>query len=103
MSGTSYQEIKSLNPELRRNYVPMNVKSYRLMIPKGAMEKFVLNYDELPSSKKVIWQRYRIKRGDSIWCIARKFNTSQKAIVYANSLKNPNRNQTWKVSYDTCA
>ena len=90
-AGTSYQEIKSLNPELRRNYVPMNVKSYRLMIPKGAMEKFVLNYDELPSSKKVIWQRYRIKRGDSIWCIARKFNTSQKAIVYANSLKNPNR------------
>jgi len=89
--GASYDEIKVLNPELRRWCTPPNYPAYRLKIPKGTQTTFLKNYALVPASEKITWQRHKIQRGETLSGIARHYGTSVSAIKEANSLRSSNR------------
>ncbi len=88
---SSVDEIKALNPELRRWCTPPNHKGYGLKIPSGTRDTFLANYALVPESEKVSWQRHKIQRGETLSKIARSYGTSVRAITDANSLRSSHR------------
>ena len=88
---TTYKRIKELNPELSRWCTPPRIKRYALRIPAGKKEIFEAHYSRLSAKKRVVWNRHRVKRGETLSQIAEKYHTSVWAIVDANSLKSRHR------------
>ncbi len=83
--------FKSLNPELRHR-VTLKDK-YPLKIPVGAEETVRAGLDGLPA-----WQLpddayliHRVRRGETLSTIARKYNSSVTRIVNANGMRNRHR------------
>ncbi len=88
-SNTTFDTLKMLNPELVRSCTPPKVKKYPLRVPKGRGKLFVENYRKVPESEKIAWARHKVRKGESLWTIARRYNTSVQALIDANSIKRP--------------
>jgi len=88
LCGTSVGEIRKLNPHLRRLATPVKVKNFKLNIPKGKKDNFLAKFNKLPPSKRVIFRYHRIKKGETLSQIARKYSTSVSAICRANKIRN---------------
>ncbi len=84
--GSSVKELKAYNPELLRQFTPPKIKEYSLRIPKGSKAKFRAAYDKMPSSKQTSWVKHKIRKGETVSTIARKYGVSQYAIFSANNL-----------------
>jgi len=84
--GCTVDDIKELNPELLRRFTPPNIKKYKLRVPKGTKARFYAAYEKMPSSKETSFVRHKIRRGESVSTIARKYGVSQYAIFEANNL-----------------
>jgi len=85
-------ELAALNSELRFKVTPD--KEYDLKIPRGTAERFALVVNQIPKSKlpgSARYVRHRIKRGESLSTIARKYRSSVRAIVRANHLTSRHR------------
>lgn len=82
--------IKSLNPELRRNATPKS--AYSLKIPVGKGEILMTKLSELPVyvAETTYDGYHRVRSGDTLSGIAKKYGTSVRAIMNANNLTNPN-------------
>jgi len=83
--------LSSLNPELRYKMTPAS--EYSLKIPSGTGRKILAAVEKLPSASKpggAEFVRHRIRRGESLSEIARKYGTSVFAIQRANYLSNKN-------------
>lgn len=87
-AGTTYSELKSLNPELRRWCTPPIFSKYELKIPRGSSERFWAQYDKLPQNERsrMVW--HRIKYGETLSSIARRYGSSVKSIMRANGMSN---------------
>lgn len=91
MAGITYEELKDLNPELRKGMTPPNYSGYKLKIPYGFTYTFLANYKKnIEADGRVAWQRHRVNRGETLFIIARKHDVSVDAIVSLNKLKNQN-------------
>jgi len=86
LADTSSEEIALLNPGFNR-WATDPEGPHRLLIPVDNADDFRDKLADLPAEQRVRWNRYRIKRGDSLSTIAARFNTSTKAIRTANKLK----------------
>ncbi len=102
VTGISYQELKVLNPELRRDATPPDDPEYRLKVPVGTREKVEQMLDRAPTHKfpplpvpvkgrhlknepdSGHW--YRVRVGDSLEKIAKRFNISVKTLKSNNKL-----------------
>ncbi len=83
----SYDDLAALNCELRFKTTPD--KEYDLKIPVGLAERFALAANDIPTSKIPGSARYvnhRIRNGEALSTIARKYHISVQAIVRANRL-----------------
>ena len=87
--GISYQELKELNPELKRWCTPPGVKDYRLQVPFGRSEQVLSLYAQLPKNQRARYYRHQIKSGDTLQGLARKYRIRVDDIVAMNSIKNP--------------
>ena len=104
--------IKKLNPELKRNYTPRYFAgSYKLRLPKA---KYAYNLDELvaptvatnqitrfgrPESRKELNRRtaatstpskpkfHRVKRGETLMSISRKYEVAPRSLASINNFK----------------
>ncbi len=92
--GISTDTLVMLNPELRHQITPD--RPYELKIPQGLGQQYAQVADQIKESRppappererktKVV--KYKVKRGDSLSSISRKFGTSPKVILSANGLK----------------
>ncbi len=91
-------EIKELNPALhssvfqRGNFIP---KKYELNIPAAAKAQFETQYAAIPKSLKYAYlpvkARHRVKKGETLSVIAKRYRTSVKALARANNIKNPRK------------
>lgn len=86
MAGIKYKTLKRLNPQLRTHLTPPDEKTYILRFPAGTGERFVKNFHHLPSRSNLVYKEYRIRRGDTVYDIARKYRVSMKAIRHVNRL-----------------
>lgn len=85
----SYDEIKGLNPELKRWCTPPGVDGYELRIPAGSKALFEDRYAQVPSDRRANYKHHRVARGDTLGGIAKKYNIRADDIIDLNKLKNP--------------
>ncbi|NIV07720.1 MAG: LysM peptidoglycan-binding domain-containing protein [candidate division Zixibacteria bacterium] len=90
-TGVSVQKIKELNPAILRDYTPPKIKQFKLRIPVGRSSQFYADYGDMKSPKETSWVRHRIRRGETVSSIARKYGVSQAAIIQTNDLRWPYR------------
>lgn len=105
-TGVPYSEWQRLNPELRRDVTPPDEDLYLLKVPVGDKEKVEQALEQLPTWKpparlpKLVsptlvkrkgdaseargW--YRVRVGDSLWTIAKRFNLSVADLKARNNL-----------------
>jgi membrane-bound lytic murein transglycosylase D len=98
VAGIPYTELIRLNPELRRDVTPPDDQNYHLKVPVGSREAVVLAIDKIPTWKPtpllVKKERgrsdssgsYRVRGGDSLWTIAKRFNLSVAQLKARNSV-----------------
>jgi len=86
-AGCTYEEIKELNPELRRWVTPPHVTRYTLRLPVGKKELFLANFAATPAEQKIKWERHEVKKGETLSQIANQYSTSPDAIRDINGLK----------------
>lgn len=90
LSGTTYETIKELNPDLRHWCTPPNYPDYQLKIPKGLKQRFEAEYAKIPEdqrfTEKLLYTRYKAGKRDSLKSIARRFNTTPAALAELNRL-----------------
>jgi len=82
--------LKGLNPELRYNILPND--EYSLRVPPKKGEVLLAVIDEIPISTppRPAYTYHRVKSGETLSTIARRYRTSVKKIMYANNLRRSN-------------
>ncbi len=85
--GSTFNEIKKLNPALLRWCTPPDRESWVLNIPKGTREKFLENYSKIPQNQKFTWIRHRIRQGETLSTIARRYGVSMSEIKRFNKIR----------------
>lgn len=86
-AGCSYEEVKELNPSLRRWITPPQEDNYVLRIPPGKKETFLANYAAVPSDQKIRWERHEVKHGETLSTVALLYHSTPGAIRDINGLK----------------
>jgi membrane-bound lytic murein transglycosylase D len=86
-AGCTYEEIKELNPEIKRWVTPPQYSRYTLRIPAGKKEEFLTNYAAIPPEQKIKWERHEVKRGETLAALAKQYSTTPEAIRDINGLK----------------
>ncbi len=88
-TGISFDELRRLNPELRRSVTPPGRDGYYLKVPVGTSGSV-----EQAKSRMRTWTQppppartwYRVRRGDSLSVIAHRFGTSVRQLKNLNDL-----------------
>ncbi|MDI6727309.1 MAG: transglycosylase SLT domain-containing protein [Thermodesulfovibrionales bacterium] len=80
------EEIRELNPELRRWSTPPNVQNYTIRIPYGRKDIFIENLNEIPEKERFSIDTYRVKKGDNLKKIAKKAGVPVHVIIAMNSM-----------------
>ncbi|MFH1029618.1 MAG: transglycosylase SLT domain-containing protein [Pseudomonadota bacterium] len=95
LSGTTYETIKELNPDLRHWCTPPNYPDYQLKIPKGTKQQFELEYAKIPEdqrfTEKILYTRYKAGKRDSLKSLARRFGTTPVALAELNGINAKSR------------
>lgn len=111
VTGIPYQELRLLNPELRRDATPPDGTQYLLKVPIGTKAMVEKHMDRIPtykfpsmpvkvnrvrasavSGKKTVsdsGKRYQVRVGDSLEKIAKRFGISVNALKANNNLSGP--------------
>ena len=86
-SGTTVEEIRRLNPELLRWFTPPNYPGYHVKIPAGRSGMYAENMSKLPAAKRIAFLQHKVKRGESVSRIAKRYGTGVQPIQHLNNLK----------------
>jgi membrane-bound lytic murein transglycosylase D len=88
--GSDEKTLRSLNPELRYRILPGD--NYRLRIPPGNSDLLMAELDQIPVSHppQRAYVYHRVRNGETLSVIARKYRTSVKSIMRANNLRRSN-------------
>jgi len=83
----SYRLLKDLNPALRYNYTPN--RAYTLKVPKGKGIVLLSKLDDIPAWHPPVsaYVKHRVRKGESLSVIARRYRTSVRAIMAMNGLR----------------
>ncbi|MBW1780734.1 MAG: LysM peptidoglycan-binding domain-containing protein [Deltaproteobacteria bacterium] len=100
--GVSYEVLKELNPALRRNSTPP--RPYTFRVPEGKGAVLLAQLDKIPEWHPPVpaYVTHRVKRGETLSVIARKYRTSVRAIMDQNHLRSKRYIKTgWKLKIPT--
>jgi membrane-bound lytic murein transglycosylase D len=86
VADTPLDEIYKLNPGYNR-WATKPSGPHKVLIPVEKEAIFYKNLADLPKDARMKWQRYQVKRGDSLITIAKKFHTTPDALKDANNLR----------------
>lgn len=86
LAGMSIDDLYLYNPGFKQ-WATDPLGPHRLVIPTQNIDQFNTNLVKLPKSERVTWKRYRVKKGDSLSVIARRFDTSVKALKSTNKVR----------------
>jgi membrane-bound lytic murein transglycosylase D len=79
-SGVPEKKIREFNPQLRRNITPPGFRNYSIRLPADAAEELEKNRKKLNRYRISRIKTYRVKRGDSLGGIARRFKKKLKVL-----------------------
>jgi membrane-bound lytic murein transglycosylase D len=99
-TGISYEELRLLNPELRRDATPPGDETYHLKVPVGTKMKVEQLLDRIPtyrfpplpkaqfvSAGPSHW--YKVRIGDTLGKVSKRFRIPLKTLKTKNNLSGP--------------
>jgi membrane-bound lytic murein transglycosylase D len=101
VTGIPYAELRLLNPELRRDATPPDDSTYLLKVPMGTSAKVVELLGRVPTykfppllvnSQRVkpnVTRWYRVRMGDTLEKVSRRFHIPLKTLKSRNHLSSP--------------
>ncbi len=100
--GEPEKVLINLNPELSRQCTPPDVIPYSLKVPKGKAAEFIKKFSRLPAKKRYMTKKelqarkhsiivYRVRRGDCLSVIARKYRVSVRKLKRWNRISRADR------------
>lgn len=78
--------LRALNPGQLR-WATSPDAAPELLLPAGAAQKFSLGVAQLTADDRVRWQHYKIRRGDNLIAIAKKFDTEVGLLRQVNGIR----------------
>lgn len=87
MAEVDLEEIYKLNPQYNQWATSPN-GPHEILVPVEKQETIIENLAELPVSQRIKWQRYKVKSGDSVISIAKRFHTTPEALKQVNPIRN---------------
>lgn len=88
LAGTSVEGIKELNPALLRNVTPPRNGGFTLRLPTGSGEAFSRAYGQMPDSAQIKLSLHKVKKGETLSVIAKRYGQSVDGLMEDNGLKN---------------
>lgn len=85
MAGISYQKLKQLNSGLN-HAATSSAGPYKLVMPIENVEQFTENLARSPLNNQIDWTHYRVKSGDTLASISRKFSVTLASVRKMNHL-----------------
>jgi membrane-bound lytic murein transglycosylase D len=90
-TGSTIDEIQSLNPELRRWTTPVKYPNYEVKVPVGTADELTARFAATPASDLGALHWYTVKRGETLAKVARKLRVSRADLAEANNLRATSR------------
>ena len=89
VAGVDSKIIRSYNPELRQSATPAD-SPYKLKLPQGVKDQFLLAWNSIPNEERFAPQfvMHRVKYGESLWTISKKYSVSIHDIAGVNKIRN---------------
>ena len=117
-------EIRALNPQYRKDVIPGNVHPYKLILPSQQIYSYIMSEDSILAfdnkryamrsvanpvdysdgggnyERKLVTKYHKVRRGESLSVIARKYGVTVSSIKRANGLRGDGiqRGQLLKIS-----
>ena len=85
LSGVSINQIRSLNPGMRR-WATSPTGTFNLLLPKASVSTFQANLKSLDGKKQVSWQYHEVHSKESLATIAKDYHTTESFLKTINSL-----------------
>jgi len=85
---TDVTVMKELNPELLHWCTPPGVLGYRLRIPSGRRDTFLVRYSRIPEDQKRDWTMHTVRRGETLSTIALRYGLTVGLLQDVNKIRN---------------
>src|SRR5262249_34509143 len=82
-AGATLDDVRGLNPELRRLATPSG-RTYQVKVPTGTKDAVAQCLADLPAEKRVLFRTHTVSRGQTLASIARRYGTRADDIAAAN-------------------
>ncbi|MCP5091242.1 MAG: LysM peptidoglycan-binding domain-containing protein [Gammaproteobacteria bacterium] len=86
LAGVDVDTVYQYNPGYNR-WSTDPAGPHRLVMPIEVADQFVAALSQVPPADRVRWKRHKVKNGEAISQIARKYNTTVSTIRSANNLR----------------
>jgi membrane-bound lytic murein transglycosylase D len=83
---TSLEEIKDLNPEIRRGVTPPNEIDYEIKIPFGKKDLFLENFEAIQPLERFQFKTHLVKKGETLKGIAKLYRVELEPLLEINHL-----------------
>jgi membrane-bound lytic murein transglycosylase D len=90
-TGASIDDVRALNPELRRLTTPVRDPQYEVRVPLGTSAAFEQRLAEASPADLATLKWYVVRRGDTIATVARRNRVKQVDLAAANGLSTRSR------------
>lgn len=83
---TDVETLRELNPELIQSCTPPGYPGYTLRVPAGSKFTFEERYAQVPDNQKRDWLVHKVKKGQTLASIARRYGITTRLLAQANHL-----------------
>ncbi|MFL2998182.1 MAG: transglycosylase SLT domain-containing protein [Candidatus Neomarinimicrobiota bacterium] len=92
VAGLKASVLREYNPELRQSATP-TIENYPLKLPVGKKGPFLSAWNAIPEDERFAPQFivHRVRYGESLWTISKKYNISIHDLAAVNKIRNKNR------------
>ena len=92
VAGLKPKVLREYNPELRQSATPTEA-GYPLKLPLGTKEHFLSAWNAIPEEERFAPQFvvHRVRFGESLWTISKKYNVSIHDLAAVNKIRNRNK------------
>lgn len=87
ISGTDLETLQDMNPELTQLSTPPDFQGgYPLKIPKGSLEQFAAQMQNIPESARRTFLVHDVRKGETLNKIAKKYGVTVYELADANNI-----------------
>jgi len=84
-TGFDAKELSKLNPSIPRGLTPAHYETYEILVPKPYHAK-KNEFSSLETNRKRFWKTHKVRSGDTLWGISRKYGVPISQIVSFNQI-----------------